>query len=137
MEKKAKLSLKQYWHLLVDYLKPQKGPAALLAVLLLSRIGLQLVNPQIMRYFLDTAEAGSGLDKLFWAAALFMGVAIIRQVVQIAATYVGENVAWTATNMLRADLALHCLKLDLSFHKKYKPGELIERVDGDRIILAP
>jgi ATP-binding cassette subfamily B protein len=33
--------------------------------------------------------------------------------------------------MLRADLALHCLKLDMSFHKKYKPGELIERVDGD------
>jgi ATP-binding cassette subfamily B protein len=131
VEEKEKLSLKRYWHLLVDYLKPQKGAAALLAVLLLSSIGLQLVNPQIVRFFLDTAEAGSGLDKLFWAAALFMGVAIVRQVVQLAATYVGENVAWTATNMLRADLALHCLKLDMSFHKKYKPGELIERVDGD------
>jgi ATP-binding cassette subfamily B protein len=131
VEKKAKLSLKQYWHLLVDYLKPQKGPVALLAVLLLSSIGLQLANPQIVRYFLDMAEAGSGLDKLFGAAALFMSVAIVRQMVQLVATYVGENVAWTATNMLRADLALHCLKLDMSFHKKYKPGELIERVDGD------
>jgi ATP-binding cassette subfamily B protein len=131
VEKKAKLSLKQYWCLLVDYLKPQKGPVALLAVLLLSSISLQLANPQIVRYFLDMAEADSGLDKLFGAAALFMSVAIVRQMVQLAATYVGENVAWTATNMLRADLALHCLKLDMSFHKKYKPGELIERVDGD------
>jgi ATP-binding cassette subfamily B protein len=123
--------LKQYASLLVDYLRPQKGAAALLAALLLGGIGLQLVNPQVVRYFLDTAETGNGLDRLFGAAALFMGVAMVGQLVRIAATYVGENVAWTATNMLRADLTLHCLKLDMSFHKKYKPGELIERVDGD------
>jgi ATP-binding cassette subfamily B protein len=123
--------LKQYASLLVDYLRPQKGSAALLAALLLGGIALQLVNPQIVRYFLDTAETGNGLDRLFGAAALFMGVAIVGQLVRITATYVGENVAWTATNMLRADLTLHCLKLDMSFHKKYKPGELIERVDGD------
>ncbi len=125
------VSLKQYASLLADYLRPQKGSAALLAALLLGGIALQLVNPQIVRYFLDSAETGSGLDRLFGAAALFMGVAIVGQLVRIAATYVGENVAWTATNMLRADLTLHCLKLDMSFHKKYKPGELIERVDGD------
>jgi ATP-binding cassette subfamily B protein len=123
--------LKQYRTLLADYLRPQKGSAALLATLLLGGIGLQLINPQIVRYFLDTAETGNGLDRLFGAAALFMGVAIVSQLVRIAATYVGENVAWTATNMLRADLTLHCLKLDMPFHKKYKPGELIERVDGD------
>ena len=123
--------LRQYGALLADYLRPQKGPAALLATLLLGGIGLQLVNPQIVRYFLDTAETGNGLDRLFGAGALFMGVAIVGQLVRIATAYVGENVAWTATNMLRADLALHCLKLDMSFHKKYKPGELIERVDGD------
>lgn len=60
-----------------------------------------------------------------------MGIAIVSQFVHIAVSYVVENVAWTATNLLRADLALHCLKLDMSFHKRYKPGELIERVDGD------
>ncbi len=130
-EQKTKLPLKQYWNLLIDYLKPQKGRMALLIVLTLGSISLQLVNPQIVRYFLDTAEAQAGLDRLFRAAALFMGIAIVRQFAQIALTYIGETVAWTATNMLRADLALHCLKLDMSFHKQYKPGELIERVDGD------
>lgn len=132
MEKQqTTIPFKHYISLLVDYLSPQKGWATLLAVLLLSSIGLQLVNPQIVRYFLDAAQTGNGLDRLFGAAALFMTVALVRQMVQLAATYVGENVAWTATNLLRADLALHCLKLDMSFHKKYKPGELIERVDGD------
>ena len=131
MERAKRPSFKQYWELLSDYLKPQKGRMILLGFLATSSIGLQLANPQIVRVFLDSAETGDGLDRLMGAAALFMGVALVRQVVQIAVTFVGENVAWTATNALRADLALHCLKLDMSFHKQYKPGELIERVDGD------
>jgi ATP-binding cassette subfamily B protein len=49
---------------------------------------------------------------------------------------VGENVAWSATNGLRADLALHVLRLDMSFHKAYTPGELLERIDGDVEALA-
>jgi len=126
-----KLSLKRYWSLLADYLAPQKGSAVLLGFLVLSNIALQLINPQVVRYFLDTAESGKTLDGLVRAAAVFMGIALLNQVIKLSATYLGENVAWRATNALRADLALHCLKLDMSFHKKYKPGELIERVDGD------
>ncbi len=125
------IPIRAYVRLLRDYLQPQTARTLLLASLLLASIGLQLVNPQIIRYFLDSAEAQTGIERLFNAAALFMAVAIVRQIVFIAATYTSENVAWTATNALRADLALHCLKLDMSFHKQYKPGELIERVDGD------
>lgn len=124
-------SLKLYGALLVQYLRPQKGAAALCALLVVSSIGLQLANPQIVRYFIDTAETGSALNQLLGAAGLFIGVALIRQLIHIGATYVGENIAWRATNELRADLALHCLRLDMSFHKRYKPGELIERIDGD------
>src|SRR5207249_4839788 len=35
------------------------------------------------------------------------------------------------TNRLRADLTLHVLRLDPSFHASHSPGELIERTDGD------
>ncbi len=120
-----------YSRLLATYLHPQRGQVALLALLLLGGIGLQLANPQLVRAFIDTAQTGGGLNRLLGAGAIFMIVAIARQIVNIIATYVGENVAWTATNALRADLALHCLRLDMSFHKVHKPGELIERVDGD------
>ena len=43
----------------------------------------------------------------------------------------GGRVGWTATNALRADLAKHCLSLDMSFHNDHAPGEMIERIDGD------
>jgi ATP-binding cassette subfamily B protein/ATP-binding cassette subfamily C protein len=126
-----KIGLGQYWNLLVDYLKPQKGRVFKFAIALLASIGLQLVNPQILRYFIDTAVAGSSGQNLLISALLFIGVALVTQIITIAATYYGENVAWRATNALRADLVEHCLQLDLSFHKFTTPGELLERVDGD------
>lgn len=43
---------------------------------------------------------------------------------------------WRATNQLRADLALHCLKLDLGFHHDHTVGEMIERLDGDIMDIA-
>ncbi|CEJ44405.1 ABC transporter ATP-binding protein [Umezakia ovalisporum] len=126
-----KIGLQQYWNLLVEYLKPQGGSVAKFAMALLGSIGLQLVNPQILRYFIDTAVAGGSGENLFLAALVFITVALITQLMTIAATYYGENIAWRATNALRADLVDHCLQLDLSFHKFSTPGELLERVDGD------
>lgn len=120
-----------YGRLLATYLGPQRGRVIFLAGLVLLTIALQLVNPQIIRYFLDSLQTGGQLRQLLGAAALFMSITIAHQLVLLGATYVGELVGWTATNALRVDLARHCLRLDLSFHKAHTPGELIERVDGD------
>jgi ATP-binding cassette subfamily B protein len=70
------------------------------------------------------------------AASAFLGISILTQAVGVAAVYVGEDVGWRATNQLRADLTLHCLKLDMSFHTAHTPGEMIERIDGDLLALA-
>ncbi len=120
-----------YGQLLKTYLGPQWGRVALLATLVLLTIALQLLNPQIIRYFLDSLESDGQLRQLLGAAALFMSITIVQQIVRLGATYVGETVGWTATNWLRVDLARHCLRLDMGFHKAHTPGELIERVDGD------
>jgi ATP-binding cassette subfamily B protein len=130
------IPLKRYWDLLGPYIMLQKGRFALLTVLLLGSIGLQVVNPQIMRHFIDSAMAGEATGTLAVAALGFVAIALFQQVVGVSATYVGENVAWTATNALRAELARHCLTLDMSFHNDTSPGELIERIDGDVIELS-
>lgn len=107
-----------------------------LAALLFSQIGLQLVNPQIMRGFIDDAQAGSPLGSLIAAAGAFLGIALLIQVMSVLATYVGERVGWTATNSLRSHLTSHCLHLDMSFHNSHTPGEMIERIDGDASTLG-
>jgi ATP-binding cassette subfamily B protein len=131
-----KVPFKQYWDLLARHIQPQKARFALLTALLFTSIGLQVVNPQIVRSFIDTATTDPMTHKLLLAALAFIGIAVLQQVLSVAATYVGENVAWTATNALRAELARHCLYLDMSFHNKRSPGELIERIDGDVMELS-
>ncbi|MGD1950158.1 MAG: ABC transporter ATP-binding protein [Leptolyngbyaceae cyanobacterium] len=116
---------------MATYLSGQRGQVTWLGVSLLSSIGLQVLNPQVLRYFIDTAVAGGAQSLLIQAAFGFIAIATLRQGLSIAATYFGETIAWTATNHLRLDLAQHCLTLDLAFHKTHTPGELVERVDGD------
>lgn len=117
--------------MLVVYLRPQWRKTLLMAVLLLTSVGLQLVNPLIIRYFIDTFESGGSISALTYAAVAFIGIALVTQVIAVYATYVSENVAWMATNHLRTDLVAHCLGLDMAFHKAHTAGELIERIDGD------
>jgi ATP-binding cassette, subfamily B, bacterial len=131
-----KIPLKQYWHLLSHYLRPQWLRVAILAGCLFSSIAMQLINPQIMRRFIDGAQRGLDDRSLFNLAVVFMGVALVQQVVAVAATYLSENVGWTATNAMRADLADHCLHLPMLFHNTHTPGEMIERLDGDVTALS-
>ena len=130
------LPFKAYWELLSQHIRPQKGRFILLAVLLFGSIGLRIVAPQIMRTFIDSALAGEALQTLTMTALAFIGIALIQQVVAVSVTYLGENVAWTATNALRAELAWRALNLDMRFHNDHTPGELIERIDGDVTELA-
>jgi ATP-binding cassette, subfamily B, bacterial len=132
----VKIPLRQYWTLLEKYLRPQARSVALLALLLLGGIVLRVLNPQIVRGFIDGAQRGDSVQQLTMAALVFLGAALIIQALGVVSTYIGENIGWRATNNLRADLALYALRLDMSFHNDKTPGEMIERIDGDVVDLA-
>lgn len=123
--------LKQYFRLLLKYLKTQKLKVVLLGIILGSSITLQLINPQVLRYFIDSASKGGSARALTIAAILFIGVALLQQLLIIVSTYMSQNIGWSATNELRLELLEHCLKLDMTFYKSHQPTEIIERVDGD------
>lgn len=127
MPKTEKISMS--W--LLRYLKPVKGRLALLLIMLLTSTGLQLLNPQIIKRFIDTAASGGVLTNLVQLAGIFLVVAAFNQLITVAVSYLGNDVAWRATNQLRGDLLKHCLRLDMRFHNVKTPGEMIERVDGD------
>lgn len=140
------IPLSQYWDVLAPHLRKEWRKVALLAVLLAATTALQLLNPQLLRRFIDTAVAGGAEQTsaaqvgtsavLATTAVLFLFAGIANQLLSALATYVGNDVGWIATNRLRDDLALHCLRLDLGFHNARPPGELIERIDGDATALA-
>ena len=132
-----KLPLQDYVELLAKYLRPQRNRVILLAALIFGGIGLQLLSPQIVRGFIDTAQAFGANQQAEVTAALrrdgllFLLVTLTAQVVRLSGAYVTEDVKWRATNWLRNDLSDHCMRLDMSFHNEFTPGAMIERVDGD------
>jgi ABC-type multidrug transport system fused ATPase/permease subunit len=99
-------------------------------------IGLNLVNPQIIRYFIDAAKNQVATRNLIIAGGIYLAIGFIRQLVVLVSSYLGQDVGWRATNQMRGNLAEHCLHLDMSFHHDHTPGEMVERVDGDTTALS-
>jgi ABC-type multidrug transport system fused ATPase/permease subunit len=122
--------------LLSRYLRPHWRKMILLAALLFGSIGLQLFAPQILRQFIDAASSSAPMDALAGAALWFIVLGVAGNITAGMAAYLGEDVAWAATNRLRSDLAVHCLRLDMTFHKVHTAGEMIERIDGDVTALS-
>ncbi len=129
-------TLGRYRRLLAHYLRPEWPRMALLAVILFGGISVQVITPLVASRFIDRAGAGAALRDLIVLALLTMVLSLVGQGLAVVETYVAENVSWTATNALRADLLAHLLRLDAQFHTAHTPGELIERVDGDVAALA-
>jgi ATP-binding cassette subfamily B protein len=130
------IPIREYWRLLSRYLVAQRGAALSMAVLLLADIGLQIIGPQVIGYYIDAVQTGASVSVLVRAALVFIVASIVQQVMHVLSGYWSERVAWTATNALRLDLATHLLGLDPGFYEARTPGELIERVDGDVSQLA-
>jgi ABC-type multidrug transport system fused ATPase/permease subunit len=126
----------EHRRLLGAYLAPQSARVILLAGLLAAGIALQLLNPQVIRYFIDAAQTAGATRSLTLAALGYLVIGLARHGIRLAAAYVGMSVGWRATDALRSDLVRRCLRLDMPFHKSHTPGELIERIDGDATTLA-
>ena len=125
-----------YTAILRRYLGPQWRRVTLLALLLVAGIGLQLAIPQILRAFIDAATSRAAIGQISQLGVVFLGIAVAGQLIAIGEVYVAESLGQATVNELRADLLRHCLGLDLGFHYRRTPGELIERVDGDVANLA-
>lgn len=131
-----KVPLRDYLSLLSRYLRPLGPRVALLSAVLGGGIILQLVSPHLLRMFIDGALEGAGQAGLRQVAVMFIAVSLVQQALGAYGKYVGEDVGLRATNQLRGDLVRWCLGLDMAFWRAHRPGELIERADGDVELLA-
>lgn len=130
------ITFHEYAAILSRYLRGRVHLVLFLALVLFVSIGLQIINPQIMRSFIDMARAGEELTVLTQTALLFIFIAIAQQLVGVLVVYITESLGWATTNDLRQDLARFTLGLDMSFHTAHTPGEMIERIDGDVMALS-
>jgi ATP-binding cassette, subfamily B, bacterial len=130
------IPFKKYSSLLAEYLEQQRLRVLVLAGAIFVSVGLRLANPQFIRIFIDRARAQAPLSTLTRIALVFIGLMIFQQIVTVLVTYLGELVGWTSTNELRQKLLEHTVRLDMTFHNRHTPGEMIERIDGDITVLG-
>ncbi len=124
------------FRLLASYLAPQRVRIAALSVLMLAGLVLELALPRVAQLFIDSALGDTSLQFLLNIGVAYLVVALFKNAVSVGWQYVAQNIGLVATNRMRTDLTLHCLKLDMSFHNARTPGEMIERIDGDVAKLA-
>ena len=74
----------QYVALLAQYLKPQALRVVLLAVLLLTGLGLQLANPlDRAALSFDAAASGAALEQLLSGRGPFLGIALLTRILSL------------------------------------------------------
>ena len=130
-------SLKFTISLLKKYLRLYVKQVLLLSFFLVLYNLIQIFNPQIIRYYIDTVfEPTLNTRTILFAALLYIGMNLILRAIMILNEYFSNNLAWATTNDLRIDTTRHCINLDMTFHNKHKTGEMIERIDGDASTLS-
>lgn len=116
---------------LVHVLRPAAGRWLALGGLVAAGSGLALAGPLVVREVIDRATAGTTVRELQILALVFLSIAVLRQIVEVATARAATITAWRTTNEFRLDMTRHVLGLDHEFHRRHTPGELIQRVDGD------
>ncbi|MGQ0847654.1 MAG: ABC transporter ATP-binding protein [Actinomycetota bacterium] len=121
---------------LQTYVRPLRRRVTTLGAVMLVSIGLQLAIPQLLGRFIDAAVAREATAGMVAIGLAFLVGGIVNQLLDAGASYLGADIAWSATNRLREDLSSHLLTLDMGFHNDTTPGEMIERIDGDVTALS-
>jgi ATP-binding cassette subfamily B protein len=119
-----------------NVLRPRPRAAIALGAAIAVSTALPLLAPQLVRRFVDDAIGGAGARTLGLLAAGYLAVAVAGQGARVLTAWLASHLAWDATNRLRERAAAHALGLDLAFHGRHTPGEMIERVDGDVAAVA-
>ncbi|MEV4059051.1 ABC transporter ATP-binding protein [Nonomuraea dietziae] len=118
------------------HLRPGPRSAAALTAAVVAATALPLAAPQLTRGFVDDAIGGASTRHLTLLALGYLALAVAGQVARLLTAWLASRLAWDGTNRLRERLAEHALGLDMAFHGRHTPGEMIERVDGDVVAVA-
>lgn len=117
--------------LLAEMLRPERRRAAGVLAVLVVALLLRLSMPALLGRFVDSAVAGEPLPTLVRIAAAYVAAALLAECLQLAVMWGSVQLSWRVGNTLRERLARHAVRLEMAWHGKHSPGQLIERIDGD------
>lgn len=122
---------KYFGSFLIKYLKGERKIMIFLAIFFIANIMLQIVVPQVLSYFIDSAQSGKPLKYISLIVLIYLVTIILKMVAGACESYFAQSFGWKITNSFRKDVLAHFLKIDMAHHEKWTSGEVITRLDED------
>jgi ATP-binding cassette subfamily B multidrug efflux pump len=120
---------------LLKYLKPYTWHVVLGILLSVAVSAMEAVRPYFTKIAVDENIAQGDKEGLLFTALLFLGVMILRGVIQYLNTYLTQWVGQRTIFDLRMEVFRHLQKLGLKFYDRNPIGRLITRVTNDIEVL--
>lgn len=122
--------------LLIATLRPERRQATGVMALLLVALAMRLAMPALLGRFIDAAISGDPVATLTTIAGTYVVIALASEAISLVVVWGAVHLSWRAGNRLRELLSHHALRLEMGWHGRHSPGQLIERIDGDVEALA-
>lgn len=122
---------KYFGSFLMKYLKGEKKAIIVLAIFFIGNIVLQIFSPQVLSYFIDSAQSGKTLGYISMIVLMYMVTIVLNMAGGVCESYFAQSFGWRITNSFRKDVMDHFLKIDIEHHGKWTSGEMITRLDED------
>lgn len=116
---------------LFAYLRPYTGQMLLTYTAMLGATLLNLFVPQVIKAAIDQGLAQRDPWVLFSAAALILGIAVVRGAAGFLQRYWGEWLTHRVAYDLRNDYYIALQRLPFSFYDRSHTGDLMSRATGD------
>jgi len=120
---------------LLKYLRPYRWHVALGIVLSIAVSAMEAIRPYFTKVAVDTDIANKDAHGLLMTTLLFLGVMVVRGVIQYFNTYLTQWVGQRTIFDLRMEVFEYLQKLGVRFYDKNPIGRLITRVTNDIEVL--
>jgi ATP-binding cassette subfamily B protein len=120
---------------LIKYLKPYRWHVILGIFLSVIVSGMEAVRPWFTKYAVDTNIANNDQHGLLITAIAFLGLLVVRGLVQYASAYLTQWIGQKTIFDLRMQVFTHLQNLSIKFYDKNPIGRLITRVTNDVEVL--
>lgn len=122
---------KYFGSFFIKYLKGQRKAITLISIFFISNIVLQILSPQVLSNFIDSAEGSKPIEYVTFIVFIYMVTILMNMVGNVCELYFANSFGLKITNLLRKDLLAHFLKIDMEYHETWTSGEIISRLDED------
>lgn len=119
-----------YWRILT-YVRPYWRQVVIAYTSMTLATLINLFVPQIIERAIDDGVTSRNARVLFTAAALILGIAVVRGLVAFGQRYYGEWLSHRVAYDLRNHFYTRVQNLPFAFHDQAKTGDLMSRATGD------